>query len=59
MYKNVNIDFIEFMQLRDSLFPGMPLKQRKQTILNENDMIKNSNWKEADQLAIYRACRRI
>ena len=32
----------------------MPLKLGKQIISNENNMIKNPNWKEADQLAIYK-----
>ena len=38
-------------------FPGMPLKQGKQIISNENNMIKYPNWKEADQLAIYKTFR--
>ena len=33
---------------------GMPLKHRKQIILNEHNMVKNPNWLEADQLAIYK-----
>ena len=32
---------------------GMPLKHRKQITLNEHNMVKNPNWLEADQLAIY------
>ena len=34
---------------------GMPLKHRKQITLNEHNMVKNPNWLEADQLAIYKA----
>ena len=34
---------------------GMPLKYRKQITLNEHNMVKNPNWLEADQLAIYKA----
>ncbi len=37
----------------------MPLKQRKQIILNEHNKVKNPNWQEADQLAIYKAWSRI
>ena len=33
------------------------IRQEKQIISNENNMIKNPNWKEADQLAIYKARR--
>ncbi len=29
----------------------MPLKQRKQIILNQYNKVKNPNWQEADQLA--------
>ena len=35
----------------------MPMRQGKQIISDENNMIKNPNWKEAYQLAIYKACR--
>ena len=34
---------------------GMPLKHRKQITLNEHNMVKNPNWLEAEQLAIYKA----
>ena len=34
---------------------GMPLKHRKQITLNEHNMVKNPNWLEAVQLAIYKA----
>ena len=34
---------------------GMPLKHRKQITLNEHNMVKNPNWLEAGQLAIYKA----
>ena len=34
---------------------GMPLKHRKQITLNEHNMVKNPNWLEADQLALYKA----
>ena len=26
-------------------------------IINQQKLVKNPNWKEADQLAIYKACR--
>ena len=31
--------------------------QCKQIILNEHNIVKNPNWQEADQLAIYKARR--
>ena len=34
---------------------GMPLKHRKQITSNEHNMVRNPNWLEADQLAIYKA----
>ena len=32
----------------------MPLKLRETNISNEHDWLKNPNWREADQLAIYK-----
>ena len=57
MTKNVNVNVVysghalsfEIASL------GMPLKDRKQITLNEHNMVKNPNWLEADQLAIYKA----
>ncbi len=37
----------------------MSLKQRKQIFLNEHNKVKNPNWQEADQLAIYKAWSRL
>ena len=35
-------------------FTGMPLKLRETNISNEHNRLKNPNWREADQLAIYK-----
>ena len=35
----------------------MPLKLKETNILNEHDRLKNPNWREADQLAIYKRDR--
>ena len=32
----------------------MPLKLKETNISNEHNKLKNPNWREADQLAIYR-----
>ena len=32
----------------------MPLKLKETNILNEHNRLKNPNWREADQLAIYK-----
>jgi len=36
----------------------MPLKKRE-NISNKRNLVKNPNWQEADQLAIYKACPKI
>ena len=36
---------------------GPSIKLQKETIQTENNMVKNPNWQEADQLAIYKRGR--
>ncbi len=44
---------LSFISQRDSLFIGMPLKQRKQIFLNKHNKVKNPNWQEADHAVGY------
>ena len=37
-----------------SYFTDMPLKLKETNISNEHNRLKNPNWREADQLAIYK-----
>ena len=37
-----------------SEFSGMPLKLKETNISNKHDRLKNPNWREADQMAIYK-----
>ena len=39
------------------LLVGPSIKLHKEIISIENDMVKNPNWQEADQLAIYKRVR--
>ena len=41
------------MHLAQDYFTGMPLKQTKQIFQINITLVKNLNWQEADQLAIY------
>ena len=54
---NVNVNVVYSCQALsfEIASSGMPLKHRKQITLNEHNMVKNPNWLEADQLAIYKA----
>ena len=60
--KNVNLIYnghaLSYTSTKLGQFTGMPLKQRKQTF-QINVTVKNPNWQEADQLAIYKAGPRI
>ena len=38
---------------------GQSIKLHKEIIQIENNMVKNPNWQEADQLAIYKCGRRV
>ena len=53
--KNVNVVYSGHALSFEIASLGMPLKHRKQITLNEHNMVKNPNWLEADQLAIYKA----
>ena len=47
--------FIVVMHLAaPSYFTDMPLKLKETNISNEHNRFKNPNWREADQLAIYK-----
>ena len=47
--------FIVVMHLATpSEFTDMPLKLKETSISNEHNRHKNPNWREADQLAIYK-----
>jgi len=37
----------------------MPLKLDERNTANKHDRLKNTNWQEADQLAIYKHDRRV
>ena len=37
-----------------SKFTGIPLKLKETNISDEHNRLKNPNWREADQLAIYK-----
>ena len=53
--KKVKCMFMVVMHLATpSLFTDMPLKLKETNISNEHNRLKNPNWREADQLAIYR-----
>ena len=43
-----------FFLLGPSQFTGMPLKLKETNISNKRNRLKNPNWREADQLAIYK-----
>ena len=52
---NVKCMFIVVMHLATpSYFTDMPLKLKETNISNEHNRLKNPNWREADQLAIYK-----
>ena len=52
---NVKCLFIVVMHLATpSLFTGMPLKLKETNISNKHNRLKNPNWREADQLTIYK-----
>ena len=53
--KNVNVVYSGHALSFEIATLGMPLKHRKQITLNEHNTVKNPNWLEADQLAIYKA----
>ena len=55
--KNVNVFYSGHALSFEIASLGMSLKHRKQITLNEHNMVKNPNWLEADQLAIYKADR--
>ena len=58
--KNVKCVFIVVMHLATpSYFTGMPLKLKKTNISNEHNRLKNPNWREEDQLAIYKHDREV
>ena len=53
--KNVKFLFIVVMHLATpSQFTDMPLKLKETNISNEHNRLKNPNWREADQLPIYK-----
>ena len=52
---NVNVVYSGHALSFETASLGMPLEHRKQITLNEHNMVKNPNWLEADQLAIYKA----
>ena len=55
MSKNVKCMFIVVMHLTTpNQFTDMPLKLKETNISNERKMVKNPNWRQADQLAIYK-----
>lgn len=38
-------------------FQGQWKQAKKQVNVNENNIVKNANWQEAEQLAIYKSSR--
>ena len=55
MSKNVKCLFIVVMHLATaSYFTDMPLKLKEANISNEHIRLKYPNWREADQLAVYK-----
>ena len=58
-----NINKINNLYLPSAMFVAQRLmglsKQLKQMIQIEHNIVKNPNWPEANQLAIYKHCRRL
>ena len=60
LWVNVNVNVNVCKCIRNWPLPiGAFQDQCKQIVINKHNLVKNSNWREADQLAIYKRRREV